>query len=540
MLINEITPFLGIIHKDSKAQPIDSPFGRSSGKSCQRFEFRVLSPQDDRDHIRSAWIACAEKVSWYNKRWYVPCQVAIEGEYGRKELRTIWLNKASLKKRISNIQIQRFDTAKKVEFLREILQEPQLTIPNKKQTRPADTELTKMSAERRLNSDTQKTPICGRDAQIQYGTKEPVPPRTIAENVLMSRKKLIDAIKTNSESTISEKEIEACLQYAGTHPQYNPTVVSTRTSRLSRTLLLGPQGRNYLLFTKTRSLKDKQLGKGAFKKAKYAIDLSTGKRYVVATSRIEGPLERDALKQEIESHEALKHIPEVVKLHDYFMEGDRAYFILDECNEGDLFSGLHGDRANNVLPKVKDDDVLTIARDCARGLLGMHSARHLYQDMKEENIFLYTDDKNKLRAKIGDLGLSCHQDDTMRRRWGAGTYHICSPEKAKAALSRDPALMLESATPADDVWAFGLVLFSLFTKGGLPECIPFGRGKDVILGGIAQLKQDQIDQVINRSITDPAVKHLLKRMLSVDRSKRAEMTYVSQALEEMGHATAGS
>lgn len=488
-LLKEYSRLSGTLHESTEATPISSGlFGSSGGKSVLRIQFEGSTN-------RSEYIACARKVTWFQRLFrYTSCEVAINGE--RK---TIWLNTNSLKKRLSG-------SPQQIELLKKI--------------------------SRRLGMDTEKRANENVIHKIQKATKLP------------------------------RNEIENILQYAENNKQEEPTIVRRNESHCKRTLFLGP-GSNYILLT-IRKNGDPVLGEGSWKRVKIAIDLFTGKEYAVATCDISNDKEAttdEEIASEIAKHEIFKDCPQIVKMHTFCVtykkdqEKKQVYLILDKC-EGDLYGELFKKRKSFSSRKK-----LSFAHDIAKGIAAIHEKKHLHRDLKEQNIFLYNDN-GTVRPVIGDLGFCCSTiDDEKKRLELSGTAFYQSPEKAsihfqkaktEEKIKQKPdkakeltAIMnqkiLEATTYAEDTWAFGIVLFSLFSNGQFfKNCVLNGREfqdrtdqASIYLYLLQSITQNQVNMAIMDAIDDPAICSLMQRLLSVDPKKRPDMRAVAKQLEQM-------
>lgn len=86
----------------------------------------------------------------------------------------------------------------------------------------------------------------------------------------------------------------------------------------------------------------------------------------------------------------------------------------------------------------------------------IHSQRFIYKDLKTENI-LFDNDGN---IKLCDFGASVSLQDTLSVYNKTGTRVFCSPEVVKSEICDGKSI---------DYWAFGCLLFELFTKK-VPFC----------------------------------------------------------------------
>lgn len=114
---------------------------------------------------------------------------------------------------------------------------------------------------------------------------------------------------------------------------------------------------------------------------------------------------------------------------------------------GNLWTALRNGRVKGWIPAGRK-----IALDVAAGLCYLHTHRVVHLDLKSSNILL--DDNGG--AKISDVGQSKiipASRDYLTSNIGFGTWQWCSPE----------VIMGLKASPASDIWSFGVVLWELIT-----------------------------------------------------------------------------
>ncbi len=327
--------------------------------------------------------------------------------------------------------------------------------------------------------------------------------------------------------SISKEDIIEWVVAANKRPaSEDPTLISNKDSQLGRSLLLSPSG-NYVLLTKT-SKGDKKRGEGTFKKVKYAVNLETGEKRVVAVLRRNGrsDIEWAALLNEFPHMQTLKGKEGVVQIDTAVITADKCYIVMEYCDQGDLYEALI-DHPDSLTPT----DKLQIAHDCATGLKNIHSSGLLHRDLKTENTFLYKDKSGRLRAKIGDLGAACPSNDLKERKRLRGTVGSLPPEIAQLVLqhgTKSPKVA-PVTTEAIDVWALGLVYYKLFHPKG--DFLSFQDRKTwKAITKIANLTQEALDLEINGSGIDKKYRPLIKDMLRINPAERLTMKQVQQAL----------
>jgi serine/threonine-protein kinase len=157
--------------------------------------------------------------------------------------------------------------------------------------------------------------------------------------------------------------------------------------------------------------------------------------------------DQQRFEREAHASAALTHT-NIVQLFDYGREAGRPYIVLEHVPGGSLEERLaHG--------ALRGDEATRIAKDVAAGLAHAHARGVIHRDLKPANVLL--DDEG--RAKISDFGIARITDaDTLTAAGTViGTASYMSPEQAAG----------ETATPASDVYAFGVLLYRMLS-GRLP------------------------------------------------------------------------
>ncbi len=337
-------------------------------------------------------------------------------------------------------------------------------------------------------------------------------------------------------------DIKTVLDYIKREPQKKPAIIRSEDSLLPKTLYFS-NATWYLLLTKHTKQGDRVLGEGQFKRAKYAFDLATGIRHVVAVMKTKSATNKKIANREIDNHKFFNH-PHIVKLHSSITSSSKTYLILDDCNKGDLHRSL---KTGNTF---SDGEAFRIALDCAEGLTEIHRQNFIHRDLKIENIFLY-ESNGETRAKIGDLGLCCKASDTQEKRSLEGSVPILSPERAAACKQCDAAQFPwesdnafeafgKATTQQDDIWALGLIFFALFSNGGsnaYPKTlVPQNQASELSrLTQISKITQEQINSCISTQLkreTPEFLKELIPSMLSVEPQKRPSAQQVRERLAQ--------
>merc|ERR1712096_581739 len=116
----------------------------------------------------------------------------------------------------------------------------------------------------------------------------------------------------------------------------------------------------------------------------------------------------------------LEDSPFVVKLFSTYMDSDYVYFLLENCEGGDL-----GDNFMHVVWKkefTKHKDQLLMAKFCAAqivlGLEAIHKRGIIHRDLKPENVIM----SRKGYLKIIDFGFAVKVEEEPSDALGAPKY----------------------------------------------------------------------------------------------------------------------
>jgi eukaryotic-like serine/threonine-protein kinase len=177
-----------------------------------------------------------------------------------------------------------------------------------------------------------------------------------------------------------------------------------------------------------------------------ATDLDLGRRVVVKL--LAPDADRPRFEREARAAAALAHT-NIVQLFDYGEESGRPYMVFEYLPGGSLEERLA------EAGSLSEDEIARVATDIASGLAHAHERGVVHRDLKPANVLFDAEG----RAKIADLGIAqLRGADTLTDAGTIlGTAGYISPEQTRG----------EPATPASDVYAFGVVLYRLLS-GRLP------------------------------------------------------------------------
>jgi eukaryotic-like serine/threonine-protein kinase len=191
---------------------------------------------------------------------------------------------------------------------------------------------------------------------------------------------------------------------------------------------------------------ERRIGAGGMSEVWSARDLDLDRN--VAVKLLAADADPARFEREARAAAGLAH-PNVCVLYAYGEAEGRRFMVLELLPGGSLEHRLAGGRA------LPDEDTHRIATEIAAGLAHAHQRGVVHRDLKPANILFDSEG----RAKIADFGIARTGAATGLTQAGTvlGTAAYISPEQARG----------ETATPASDVYAFGVILFRMLS-GRLP------------------------------------------------------------------------
>ena len=198
------------------------------------------------------------------------------------------------------------------------------------------------------------------------------------------------------------------------------------------------------------------LGQGGFGTVWRAHDQILGRDVAVKlitldTARPESREEiAERFEREARAVAALNH-PNVVIAHDYGVEGETAYLVMELILGGSLQDQL-AERARGHLGPLDARRVVAIAGEICAGLSAAHAAGLIHRDLKPANVMVGADGGH---VKIVDFGIARVADKSRITHTGAylGTLRYTSPEQMGAG----------PVDPRSDLYSLGCLLFEMVT-----------------------------------------------------------------------------
>ena len=206
--------------------------------------------------------------------------------------------------------------------------------------------------------------------------------------------------------------------------------------------------------------------------------------------------------EEIELLKQLDH-PNIVKLFEYFSDGDKYYLITEYCKGGDLFDLIKKKRTFSEL------SASYIMFQIFRALIYCHNTHHLvHRDIKPENIVVFrknnaTDDLYDV--KLIDFGISKIFNKVEKKNDNKiiGSLKYMAPEVFEGKYDEKC-----------DIWSCGVILYIL-----VMEEYPFnGKDDKEIIKKIKKGKYSFPDDFIEKSSNE--LRELIAKCLTLDPSKR--------------------
>ena len=249
------------------------------------------------------------------------------------------------------------------------------------------------------------------------------------------------------------------------------------------------------------------LGRGGGADVYQAEDLETGQPVAVKVLRAVNPTDLQRFEQEGATLGRLDH-PAIVRMCDRGVEGGVPYLVLDL---------IDGETLSMVLQRgpLEEDEVVRIGRVLAEALVHAHELGVTHRDVKPGNVMLDREGE----VHLTDFGIARLTDVTAITATGfvIGTAAYLAPEQVNG----------ESAGPASDIYALGLVLLESLTGERAYE----GSPSEAALARLS--REPQIPTTANASVGA-----LIRSMTATDPSLRPSAAAVVEALRAGAQAPA--
>ncbi len=203
----------------------------------------------------------------------------------------------------------------------------------------------------------------------------------------------------------------------------------------------------------------------------------------------------ERFRREAQSAASLSH-PHIAAVYDIGKHGDMPYIVMELVEGPNLQEVLKRD---GVLPV---DRAVKIAEQVCDALAHAHAKGIIHRDIKPHNILLSDGD----RVKVTDFGIArARSAETITKTHALiGTVAYISPEQAKG----------ESATPASDLYALGVVLYEMLTGR-----VPF-TGETPVAIALKHVSEPPAPPSQYRPDLPAAVEQVVLKALSKDQTVR--------------------
>ncbi|CAI2363437.1 unnamed protein product [Moneuplotes crassus] len=194
----------------------------------------------------------------------------------------------------------------------------------------------------------------------------------------------------------------------------------------------------------------KLIGRGSYAKVFLVSRTNTGEKYAMKVLRkCEMECKRDVKRVFIEK-DIIRHLdhPFIVKLYSTFQTKDKAYFIMDLLNGGDLYAHI------TQFGKFKESKARFYAAEIILALEHLHKNKIIYRDLKPQNIVIDSDG----HIKLADFGLAKTNFKQDQENTICGTMKYIAPETIGGG----------KYTFTIDWWSLGIIIYRMLT-GQLPH-----------------------------------------------------------------------
>ncbi|CAG9312657.1 unnamed protein product [Blepharisma stoltei] len=189
------------------------------------------------------------------------------------------------------------------------------------------------------------------------------------------------------------------------------------------------------------------IGHGAYGEVRICFHRETSAKRAVKIFRkdiIRNELSRSRIEQEINILKSLDH-PNIVKVHEYFIDTKKIYIVMEYCSGGELFSELI---KRNFFSEAKAAQIMYQIFSAVRYL---HENNIMHRDLKPENILL-EDKHDIMNIKLIDFGTATAKVPLKYSRYLEGTAYYMAPEVALGGYNEKC-----------DLWSCGVIMYILLS-----------------------------------------------------------------------------
>jgi len=156
--------------------------------------------------------------------------------------------------------------------------------------------------------------------------------------------------------------------------------------------------------------------------------------------------------------------PHIVRLFEWFEQGNSFYLVMEAAHGGDLDKLLRQAKAESR-PGLPEKNVHILCRQALGALVYIHSQSVIHRDLKPANMILTEPDRLIPHLLLADFGIA--------DIFGAGVLNagpVASKKKGTWAYMA-PEIFNDIVSPKSDLWALGVVIYELLCGKR-----PFGMG----------------------------------------------------------------
>lgn len=260
------------------------------------------------------------------------------------------------------------------------------------------------------------------------------------------------------------------------------------------------------------------IGEGGMAQVYRGDDLRLGREVAIKILRPQYANERTFVERFVQEARAMAGFshPNIVNVFDVGRTGASPYIVMEYVDGIDLRRKLQQEGRLSI------GEALEIARQVAEGVGAAHRKGIVHRDIKPGNILIASDG----RVKVADFGIARAMADAQHLTepgvvWGTTAY--LSPEQIRG----------ETATPASDVYAIGVLLYEMLTGQ-----TPF-QGEDRVAVALKHLNDPPPPLHELNPRVPPGLERLVLRMLSKDPAQRPadanEVARLLRAYQNMGN-----